>query len=105
MCSLTLDTSSTAQDISVPSLSKNSSAHLPVLMARSKQAMPVRRAPSSEYISKQDRFPKNATDVAVSANGNGNSNGSAQVAVKPRKDPVAGVFQLLVCVGGIYASL
>lgn len=72
-------------------------------MARSKQALPVKRAPSSEYISKQDRFPKSATDVAVSANGNGI--GNAQVAARPREDAVAGVFQLLVCVGGIYASL
>lgn len=76
-------------------------------MARSKQAVPVRREPSSEYISKQDRFSKNTTDVAASANGhgNGNGNGNAKVAARPREDAVAGVFQLLVCVGGIYASL
>ncbi|KUI65431.1 hypothetical protein VM1G_00282 [Cytospora mali] len=69
-------------------------------MARSKQAMPVKRAPSSEYISKNDRYPKNATDVVTGANGNGN----ARVAAKPREDAVAGVLQLLICVGGIYAS-
>lgn len=78
-------------------------------MARSKQAVPVRREPSSEYISKQDRFSKNAADVAGSTNGygngNGNGNGNAMVAARPREDAVAGVFQLLVCVGGIYASL
>jgi hypothetical protein len=74
-------------------------------MARSKQAMPVKRAPSSEYISKQDRFTKSETDMAVGAHGNSNGNANAQVAAKPREDAVAGVFQLLICVGGIYASL
>ncbi|ROV98208.1 hypothetical protein VSDG_04457 [Cytospora chrysosperma] len=73
-------------------------------MARSKQAMPVKRAPSSEYISKQDRFTKSATDMAVGAHGNSNGNASAQVAAKHREDAAAGVFQLLICVGGIYAS-
>ncbi|KAJ0109256.1 hypothetical protein J7T55_009587 [Diaporthe amygdali] len=69
-------------------------------MARSKQAMPVQRATSSEYISKHDRFPKDTADVAARA-----KTGIAKVvAAAPREDSGSGMFQLLICVGGIYAS-
>lgn len=63
--------------------------------------MPVQRATSSEYISKHDRFPKDTADVAARA-----KTGIAKVvAAAPREDSGSGMFQLLICVGGIYASL
>lgn len=69
-------------------------------MARSKQAMPVKRATSSEYISKHDRFPKNSTDLAARVKDNVQS-----LAAGARDEPGSGMLQLLICVGGIYASL
>lgn len=69
-------------------------------MARSKQAMPVQRATSSEYISKHDRFPKKTTDLAAKAKDNVQA-----LAPAARDDSGSGMLQLLICVGGIYASL
>lgn len=69
-------------------------------MARSKQAMPVKRATSSEYISKHDRFPKNNTDLAAQA-----KDTVKALAAGGRDEPGSGMLQLLICVGGIYASL
>lgn len=62
--------------------------------------MPVQRATSSEYISKHDRFPKNTTDLAARA-----KDEVTALAPGPREDPGSGMLQLLICVGGIYASL
>lgn len=74
--------------------------HTAANMARSKQAMPVQRTTSSEYISKHDRFPKNTTDLAARAKDNAQA-----LATVARDDSGSGMFQLLICVGGIYASL
>ncbi|KAK0623523.1 UAA transporter [Immersiella caudata] len=64
-------------------------------MARAKQATPIRREPSSEYVSKQDR--------AVSKSySNGNANGAP--VGKPTAKSEAGVVTLVIDVAGIYAS-
>lgn len=71
-------------------------------MARIKQAKPVERQPSSEYISHQNSTPKkNNGDVAVRSNGNANK--AAPALASSKKD--AGVAQLVVAVAGIYGSL
>lgn len=62
--------------------------------------MPVQRAASSEYISKHDRFPKKTTDLAAKAKDNVQA-----LAPAARDDSGSGMLQLLICVGGIYASL
>jgi len=62
--------------------------------------MPVKRATSSEYISKHDRFPKNTTDLAARA-----KDEVKVLAPRAREDSGPGMIQLLICVGGIYASL
>ncbi|OLN93988.1 UDP-galactose transporter-like protein 1 [Colletotrichum chlorophyti] len=70
-------------------------------MARSKQAAPIRRQTSSEYISKRDtlaRTPSNGNGVAISKT-NGKVSASAPVEAK---EP--GALQILIAVGGIYAS-
>lgn len=75
-------------------------------MARTKQATPIRREPSSEYISKSDRSPKRmvATPADASPTANGNAN-SAAVAPAPPSTKDAGVVTLIIDVAGIYASL
>jgi hypothetical protein len=78
-------------------------------MARTKQATPLRRDPSSEYFSRDltgtpSRSPAAWENEKSNGEANGHANGS--VAEKPataRKE--AGAMQLLVAVGGIYASL
>lgn len=62
--------------------------------------MPVKRATSSEYISKHDRFPKNTTELVARAKDNAQA-----LAAGARDDSGSGMLQLLICVGGIYASL
>ncbi len=81
-------------------------------MARTKQATPLRREPSSEYASKLDRTPRSrevsATHEAVEEP-NGKANGHAVTEVKSetaavaKKDP--SVVTLIIDVAGIYASL
>lgn len=68
-------------------------------MARSKQATPVRREPSSEYVSKYYRSPSNgkANDEADI------SQRTATPAIPAKKD--AGIVTLIIDVAGIYASL
>lgn len=70
-------------------------------MARSKQATPVRRQTSSEYFSKQDlaRTPSNG---AAKPNGKADSVVAPAAHVETRE---AGALQILIAVGGIYASL
>lgn len=75
-------------------------------MARTKQATPIRREPSSEYISKSDRSPKRmvATPAEASPKANGNARAVAVAPASPStKD--AGVVTLIIDVAGIYASL
>ncbi|KAK5664029.1 hypothetical protein OQA88_243 [Cercophora sp. LCS_1] len=64
-------------------------------MARSKQATPVRREPSSEYVSKYDRSPSNSKP-------NGKAEVSRPVAAPAKKE--AGIVTLIIDVAGIYAS-
>jgi len=81
-------------------------------MARTK-ATPLRRDPSSEYISKADahtaspsRSPRNL-DKATNGNGDellqGLLNGRIEKPKKAQKE--AGALQFFVAVGGIYGSL
>jgi hypothetical protein len=71
-------------------------------MARSKQAAPLRRAVSSEYTSKADRTPRKPEhDGSLSEKTNGYTVSSKAVA-EPKQ---AGIPQLIMAVGGIYASL
>jgi solute carrier family 35 (UDP-galactose transporter), member B1 len=67
-------------------------------MARSKQATPVRREVSSEYISKQTiaQAKREASELA---------NGRAKAEMMPVDKKDAGVTQLVIAVAGIYASL
>jgi len=78
-------------------------------MARSKQATPLRREPSSEYTSKIDGTPsRSARSVDKHMNGNGAMNGSAAEKVLESVVPgvkEAGALQFLIAVGGIYGSL
>ncbi|KAG4424949.1 hypothetical protein IFR04_001920 [Cadophora malorum] len=77
-------------------------------MARSKQATPLRREPSSEYTSKIDGTPsRSARSVDKHMNGNGAMNGSAAEKVLESVVPgvkEAGALQFLIAVGGIYGS-
>jgi len=75
-------------------------------MARSKQATPIRRETSSEYFSRHDAAREKS---ALAARARPTENGGAlpgtiatDLAVD-KKD--AGPMQLIVAVGGIYASL
>jgi UDP-galactose transporter B1 len=76
-------------------------------MARTKQATPLRREPSSEYISKNEgpgtpsRSPRNLNKEKEAANGL--ANGSIVKPVAEVKE--AGALQLVFAVGGIYGSL
>jgi UDP-galactose transporter B1 len=72
-------------------------------MARSKQVTPMRREPSSEYVSKQDRTTPGKESVAVNkATFNGSAHG-ANVGQLAKHE--AGVVTLVIDVAGIYASL
>lgn len=80
-------------------------------MARTKQATPLRREPSSEYYSKADapgtpsRSPRNLDkEINGSLIANGVTNGTlSKSAALEVKD--AGAIQLLVALAGIYGSL
>lgn len=78
-------------------------------MARSKQATPIRRQTSSEYFSKADtlkRTPSNSNGAATSVatkEANGKVVATPASAVVEAKE--AGALQILIAVGGIYASL
>jgi solute carrier family 35 (UDP-galactose transporter), member B1 len=75
-------------------------------MARTKQATPVRRNPSSEYISKEDRTPIRNLERALNGATNGHVNGSVLGSLVPKaQQKEAGALQFLVAVGGIYGSL
>jgi UDP-galactose transporter B1 len=70
-------------------------------MARVKQATPLRRDPSSEFISREDRSPRNTKSNEI----NGVSHGSVAEALAPKQPNEAGFVQLLFAAGGIYGSL
>ncbi|KAK1751727.1 UAA transporter family-domain-containing protein [Echria macrotheca] len=82
-------------------------------MARSK-ATPVRREPSSEFISKADRTPQSKeTSAAIDANGKANGDIVARGGSSPGGKPglpqtttkkEAGIVTLVIDVAGIYAS-
>ncbi|KAG0651817.1 UDP-galactose transporter [Hyphodiscus hymeniophilus] len=61
-------------------------------MARVKQATPLRRDPSSEYISKEDRTPRS---IERSNGTNEHANGSVLEALDPRPQKEAGLMQLI----------
>jgi len=75
-------------------------------MARTKQATPLRRNPSSEYTVKQDKATR-TTEKALEPITNGSiAEGVHLEKFAPeqqRKD--AGIIQFLIAVGGIYGSL
>jgi UDP-galactose transporter B1 len=83
-------------------------------MARTKQATPLRREPSSEYTSKADQ---NGTPTRSSRNLDKETDrtgrrGSVSLAAEsviealaPEAKKEAGALQFLVAVGGIYGSL
>ncbi|CAK7229242.1 UDP-galactose transporter [Sporothrix bragantina] len=71
-------------------------------MARTKQAAPVRREPSSEFVSKLDR---EAALLAKQQELNGtSSNGSAKPQARAAAKSAAGVQQAVIAVAGIYGS-
>ncbi|KAI0902396.1 UAA transporter [Annulohypoxylon nitens] len=69
-------------------------------MARTKQAKPVERQPSSEFVTRQISTPKKS-DCAVTQS-NGVASKAAPAPALTKKD--AGVAQLVVAVAGIYGS-
>lgn len=73
-------------------------------MARSKQTTPMRREPSSEYVSKQERSPLSRETSIAKTNGeaSGASVAKAPVAAAAKKN--AGLATLVIDVAGIYAS-
>lgn len=74
-------------------------------MARTKQATPIRRNPSSEYTSKDDR-PVRKLEKALESVKSSSVNGAVLESLVPeaqQKD--AGALQFLVAAGGIYGSL
>lgn len=80
-------------------------------MARTKQATPLRRDPSSEYISKSDKTgtPSRNSRGLGNSKSNGSTNGNLvekvfeEIVPIPRKE--AGPLQLILAAGGIYGSL
>jgi UDP-galactose transporter B1 len=83
-------------------------------MARTKQATPLRRNPSSEYTSKAEAPgtpSRNPRNLDKEANGNAPAqNGHAlglksNAPVKEKVQKEAGALQFVVAVGGIYGSL
>ena len=71
-------------------------------MARTK-GTPIRRETSSEYISKHDRTPRNATASKGAANGNLASAEVPPISAVLEKNN--GLLQVAIAVGGIYGSL
>jgi len=81
-------------------------------MARTKQATPLRRNPSSEYTSKADATGTPTRSARNLDNGNANGstlNGHTNVKLvgnlAPKGQKQVGALQLLIAVGGIYGSL
>jgi UDP-galactose transporter B1 len=72
-------------------------------MARTKQATPVRREPSSEYTGSHDRVLKSRADLVNGDHGKTNGQPEAGKAAPSKKE--AGLTTLVMDVAGIYASL
>lgn len=75
-------------------------------MARTKQATPLRRNPSSEYTIKQDRqnrSPEKALEPITNGSLANEIHLEKFAPEQQRKD--AGALQFLIAVGGIYGSL
>lgn len=70
-------------------------------MARTKQKLPLQRAPSSDIMQAPPDLPEKKQNGKAVANGS--ANGSAGHAKETESEP--GLVQLAICVGGIYASL
>ncbi|KAI0887270.1 UAA transporter [Annulohypoxylon maeteangense] len=70
-------------------------------MARTKQAKPVERQPSSEYVTRQTSTPSKKGGITAHQS-NGVANKSLPAPALAKKD--AGVAQLVVAVAGIYGS-
>jgi solute carrier family 35 (UDP-galactose transporter), member B1 len=72
-------------------------------MARTKQAHPVQRQPSTEYVIRQNPAHKDRLDVdMVHAD---NTNGVLKVLTRDTEEKEAGLLQLVIAVAGIYGSL
>lgn len=78
-------------------------------MGRQKQATPLRRAVSSEYTSAADRTPRHVAqgsdEIGKNTTVNGHANGKVFSGAALAEKKQAGLAQLIVAVGGIYASL
>jgi UDP-galactose transporter B1 len=81
-------------------------------MARTKQATPLRRDPSSEYFSKADatgtpsRSARNLNkDLSNGNTTNGHTNGTVLKDLFPVAQKEAGPLQFVIAVGGIYGTL
>ncbi|KAI0603028.1 UAA transporter [Biscogniauxia sp. FL1348] len=69
-------------------------------MARTKQAKPVERQPSSEYVSRQSSTPSKAQNDQAPQTTNGAAGKPAPIPAKAE----AGLAQLVIAVAGIYGS-
>lgn len=78
-------------------------------MGRQKQATPLRREISSEYTSAADRTPRHlargSNEVGKNVTLNGHANGKTISGAASVEKKQAGLPQLIMAVGGIYASL
>lgn len=83
--------------------------HLHLFMARTKQATPLRRDPSSEYFSKAETPSRSARnsdkDLSNGSTTNGHANGTALKDLFPVAQKEAGALQFIIAVGGIYGAL
>jgi len=73
-------------------------------MARTKQATPLRRDPSSEYVQGVSGTPSRSARNLDKDVANGHGNGQVLKSIVPVTKE-AGVLQLLFAAGGIYGSL
>lgn len=74
-----------------------------ITMARSKTATPIKRTPSETY--KQSNGVSHQLDDAVHSIEKKIEEQAELHARNPKEQKEAGLLQLLICVGGIYASL
>lgn len=93
-------------------VSSRSFKYLVVIMARTKQATPLRREPSSEYTSKADGYGSPSRSARnLDRDTNATFTGKEMMAsdtvrpIIPETKKDAGILQLLFAVGGIYGSL
>ena len=83
----------------------------PYTMARTKQATPLRREPSSEYYNKanapetQSRSAGASKDISNGSVANGHANVTTLQDLLPLAQKEAGALQFIIAVGGIYGAL